>query len=579
MKSFLNSLFPSLQKVGKSLMLPVSVLPIAGILLGVGSAHFGILPDVLSNMMAASGDAVFSSLPLLFAIGVALGFANNDGISALAAVIGYMIMLTTMGVMAKISGVETKAMFGIATINTGAFGGILMGAVSASIFNRFYRLELPPYLGFFSGKRIVPIFTSFAAIAVGVLLSFVWPPIGAGIARFSQWAAHENPTLAFGLYGVGERSLIPFGLHHILNVPFFFEAGTYTDPVTGKVVTGEIARYIAGDPTAGNLAGGYLFKMWGLPAAAVAMWHTAKPENRARIGGIMISAALTSFLTGITEPIEFSFLFVAPVLYAIHALLSGLAFVTCIVLGIKHGMTFSHGLIDFIILFPKSHNAGWLWVLGPAWALMYYSIFRFAISKFNLKTPGREDDAATKLGGEDENQESLPAQVVAALGGAANIKTLDACITRLRVNLFNVGAANQAKLKELGASGVMQVGDGLQAIFGTKSENLKSSIEEYLRNGGEKGSSTHPSKPNGSAGVSTREMLKFLGGKDNVTSIEPVAVTRVRVKLKSMKSVNLPGLESEVSHGVVELSGDVVHLIVGFEAEALSNKLNQERLN
>ncbi|HAS52324.1 MAG TPA: PTS glucose transporter subunit IIBC, partial [Gammaproteobacteria bacterium] len=253
-----QSAFSFLQKIGKALMLPVSVLPVAGILLGVGSAKFTWLPETLSSVMAQSGGAIFGSLAIIFAIGVALGLTKNDGVSALAAVVGYVVLLATLGVMAKTLGVESKSLMGIDSIDTGVFGGIVIGGVAAGLFNRYYRIELPSYLGFFAGKRFVPIATAFAAIAIGILLSFVWPPIGRGIQAFSHWAAEGNPAMAFSLYGVIERLLLPFGLHHIWNVPFFFEVGSYLDPNTGKVITGEIQRYIAGDPTAGNMAGGYL---------------------------------------------------------------------------------------------------------------------------------------------------------------------------------------------------------------------------------------------------------------------------------------------------------------------------------
>src|SRR6476620_6201618 len=386
--SMLRGSFGWLQKIGKSLMLPVSVLPAAGILLGVGSAKLTWLPDAVSTIMAQAGGAIFGNLALMFAIGVALGLANNDGVSALAAVVGYAVMLATMGVMAPLLGHEAKPIMGIPSIETGVFGGILIGAVAAILFNRDCRIQLPASLGFFAGKRSVPILTAGAAVVTGIILSLVWPPIGDMINRFSRWAASGNPAAAFALYGVVERALIPFGLHHIWNVPFFFEVGQYVDPTTHHVIRGEINRFVAGDPTAGNLAGGYLFKMWGLPAAAIAIWRTAKPENRARIGGIMISAALTSFITGITEPIEFAFLFVAPVLYVIHALLAGVAYFLCIELGIKHGFTFSHGLIDYVVLFPKSTHALWLFVLGPIWAGVYFLVFSFFIRKFKLMTPG-----------------------------------------------------------------------------------------------------------------------------------------------------------------------------------------------
>src|SRR3954464_13058596 len=335
MPAFKNA-FSLLQKIGKCMMLPVSVLPVAGILLGVGSANFAFLPESVSLVMAKSGDAIFGNLPLLFAIGVAIGLSNNDGVSALAGTTGYVVFLATMGVCAKLRGIETVPIMGIPSIQTGVFGGIIVGLVAAWAFNRFYKIQLPPYLGFFAGKRSVPIITSFAVIFVGALLSFIWPPIGHGINAFSNWAVHERPALAFTIYGVVERALIPFGLHHVWNVPFFFQAGEFPHPNPGSVVDGEIARFVAGDPSAGNMTGGYLFKMWGLPAAAIAMWRAARPENRAKVGGIMISAAVTSFLTAITEPIEFAFLFVAPVLYAIHAFLAGLSYLVCIVLGIKH---------------------------------------------------------------------------------------------------------------------------------------------------------------------------------------------------------------------------------------------------
>ncbi len=482
MLNFKNA-FSLLQKIGKCMMLPVSVLPVAGILLGVGSANFSFLPASVSLIMAKSGDAIFANLPLLFAIGVAIGLTENDGVAALAGTTGYVVFLAAMGVCAKLQGIEVKPIMGISSIETGVFGGIIVGLIAAWCFNRFYRIKLPSYLGFFAGKRSVPIITSFAVIGVGAVLSFIWPPIGRGINAFSHWAVHESPALAFTIYGVVERALIPFGLHHVWNVPFFFQAGEYVDPATGTKVTGEIARFIAGDPTAGHMTGGYLFKMWGLPAAAIAMWRAARPENRARIGGIMISAAITSFLTGITEPIEFAFLFVAPLLYAIHALLAGLAYFICIELNIKHGFTFSHGLIDYVVLFPKSHNALWLFVLGPIWAVMYYVVFTVAIRAFNLKTPGREvEDEASKTA-RGASGDNFALQLVRGFGGRSNIQSLDACITRLRVKLRDVTKASPDKLRSLGAAGVVVVGDGIQAIFGTQSENLKTDLEEYLRLG------------------------------------------------------------------------------------------------
>src|SRR6478736_6485569 len=491
----LKNAFSLLQKIGKCMMLPVSVLPVAGILLGVGSAHFSWLPESVSLIMAKSGDAIFGNLPLLFAIGVAIGLTENDGVAALAGTTGYVVFLAAMGVCAKLRGIAVVDIMGIPSIQTGVFGGIIVGIIAAWCFNRFYRIQLPPYLGFFAGKRSVPIITSFAVIFVGAVLSFIWPPIGKGINAFSHWAVNESPALAFTIYGVVERALIPFGLHHVWNVPFFFQAGEYVDPATGTVVHGEIARFIHGDPTAGRMTGGYLFKMFGLPAAALAIWRAALPKNRAKVGGIMISAAVTAFLTGITEPIEFAFLFVAPVLYAVHAVLAGLAYFVCITLNIRHGFTFSHRLIDFIVLYPKSHNALWLLVIGPIWAAVYYGVFTFAIRYFNLMTPGREVQEESELSPREAAGDQFALQLVRAFGGRSNIVNLDACITRLRVKLTDVTKASVDKLKALGATGVVVVGDGMQAIFGTRSENLKTEMQDYLKTAGPEADEIEPESP------------------------------------------------------------------------------------
>jgi PTS system glucose-specific IIC component len=602
--------FGWLQKIGKALMLPVSVLPAAGILLGVGSARFAWLPTVVSNVMAQAGGAVFGNLPLIFAIGVALGLTGNDGVAALAAVVGFAVMLATMGVMAPLLDYEPETIMGIASIETGVFGGILIGAVAAILFNRYFRLQLPPYLGFFAGKRSVPIMTAFAAIGIGVLLALVWPPVGRGIDAFSRWAASESPAIAFAVYGVVERSLIPFGLHHIWNVPFFFEVGQYVDPETGNVLRGEIYRFAAGDPTAGYLAGGYLFKMWGLPAAALAIWRTARPENRARVGGIMISAALTSFLTGITEPIEFAFLFVAPLLYAVHAALAGVAYFVAVELGIRHGTTFSHGLIDFLVLYPNSTRGWWLAAIGLLWAGVYFVLFRTMILRFDLKTPGRELDEAmlSTVGGppgvgEASGEEAaLPEQgmaprLVGAFGGAANIRGLDACITRLRVELHDTAKASPDALRALGAAGVVTVGSGMQAIFGTRSENLKTEMEEYIAAGGTGAAAPPlPAPPSAVAAPAqaapvaaphaaphaapptitpvlrqrAARIVLALGGDSNVAALEEVALTRLRAELRDVERVDDAGLQHAGVAAVWRMDGGVVHLIVGEDAAGLA---------
>jgi PTS system glucose-specific IIC component len=580
MPNFKNA-FSLLQKIGKCMMLPVSVLPVAGILLGVGSANFAWLPQIVSQVMAASGNAVFANLPLLFAIGVAIGLTDNDGVAALAGTVGYVVFLAAMGICAKLRGVETEDIMGIPSIETGVFGGIIVGLIAAAAFKRFYKIKLPSYLGFFAGKRAVPIITAFAVIIVGAALSYLWPPIGNGIDKFSHWAVHGRPALAFTIYGVVERALIPFGLHHVWNVPFFFQAGEYTDPATGKIVHGEIARFMVGDPTAGHMTGGYLFKMFGLPAAAFAIWRCARRENRKKIAGIMISGALTAFLTGITEPLEFSFLFVAPLLYAIHALLAGAAYFLCVALGIKHGFTFSHGLIDYVVLFPKSHGALWLLVIGPIWGAMYYGIFTFAIRRFNLMTPGREVEAEAPKVVHTASGDSFELQLVRAFGGRSNIADLDACITRLRVKLNDVAKMNVDKLKALGAAGVVVVGDGAQAIFGTQSEILKTEMQEYLKTAGpeaDQAEEPSPVKAPPPAGLkpplrdpdAARKAAAYiaaLGGKANIVRVDACAETRLRLVVRDDGKVNEPDLKAGGIAAVVNLGGHTLHLLAGLNAD------------
>ena len=458
------NVFSTMQKMGRSLMLPVACMPAAGILLGIGgnSEVAKFLPEIVAQVMTEAGLGVFANMALLFAIGVALGFTKNDGVAALAAGLGYLTMTRVLGVVAE-------------GTDTGVFGGVIMGLVAAQLFNKYHSIKLPTYLGFFGGKRFVPIVTSLAACIVAAVLAIVWQPIGAGIAAFSHWAAYQSPEIAYGIYGIVERSLIPFGLHHIWNAPFFYEVGEFTT-AAGEVVRGEIPRYLAGDATAGNLAGGYMFKMFGLPAACLAMYVTAKPENKLKVASILGSAALTSFLTGITEPIEFAFMFVAPVLYIAHALLAGSAFVVMILLGIKHGTTFSHGLFDFTLLFGQSTNGWMLPVIGLVYAAIYFLVFTTLIKALDLKTVGREDEDESKVQ-VNTASDGLAQDIAEAFGGKANIKDLDACITRLRVTVHDGSKVNTDRLKALGAAGVFEKGDNFQAVFGTHSEIIKGQME------------------------------------------------------------------------------------------------------
>lgn len=582
----LKSSFGLLQKIGASLMLPVSVLPVAGILLGIGSSHFGWMSPTISDLMAQAGGAIFGALPLIFAIAVAVGLTGNDGVAALAATVGFVVLLATMGAVTHSFGYESKLVMGIQSIDTGVFGGIVIGSVSAVLFKKYYKIQLPDYLGFFAGKRFVPIITAMSAIVVGIILSLIWPTLQSGINTLSHFAAYENPAIAATLYGFIERMLVPFGLHHIWNVPFFFEIGEYIDK-SGKIIHGDINRFFAGDPTAGILGGAYLFKMWGLPAAAIAMWQSAKPEYKAKTGSIMISAALASFLTGITEPIEFSFLFVAPILYFIHALLAGFSQFLFGIFGAKLGFTFSHGFIDYILYYSMDTKPWLVLILGPIFGIVYYSIFRAVILKFNLKTPGREIEEFLSVESivKSSGQEKAIA-LVRAVGGRKNIKSLDACITRLRIELNDMQKLNAEKLKELGAAGVLTVGNGIQAIFGPLSENLKTQMEEILRsNLPDIDDVENPSKKQNNLYGQVQQLkqtlseeisptirdeasrwLEALGGSKNLLSTTYCAKTRVRIEMTNTSLINENALRECGVKAIMRLNNKTVHLILGHSA-------------
>jgi glucose PTS system EIICBA or EIICB component len=500
--------FGVLQKVGKALMLPVAILPAAGILLAFGNAlqnptlldlapffhNHGV--EMVAKIMEQAGSVIFGNLALLFAVGVAIGLAGGEGVAGLAAIVGFLIMNATMGTALGINANSLiknpqsyASVLGIPTLQTGVFGGIIMGILAATMYNRFYKMELPSYLGFFAGKRFVPIITAATSVVLGLIMIIIWPPIQHGLNAFSNNMVDANLTLSAFIFGVVERSLIPFGLHHIFYAPFWFEFGSYTNHA-GVVVHGDqrifmeqikdgVKHLTAGTFTTGK----YPFMMFGLPAAALAIYHEAKPEKKAFVGGLMLSAGLTSFLTGITEPIEFSFLFVAPVLFGIHAIFAGLSFMTMHLLNVKIGMTFSGGLIDYILfglINPQTH--AWLVIpVGLVFAVIYYFGFRFAIRKFDLKTPGREleeeyDDAPT----EKVQAGELAANILEAMGGKQNIAHLDACITRLRVSVNDIKNVDKNRLKKLGAAGVLEVGNNIQAILGPRSETIKSEMKEII---------------------------------------------------------------------------------------------------
>ena len=599
-----QSLFATLQKVGKALMLPVSVLPIAGILLGVGAAEFSIFPEAVSHVMKAAGGAIFDQMGLLFAVGVALGFTKNDGVAALAAIVGFSIMTAVLSLLAQM---DIDAMIAAGqvlsateienykkTYNTGVTGGILSGWVAAFMFNKYFNIKLPDYLGFFAGKRFVPIVTGFGAIALAIVLSIIWPPIGSALSTFSHWSANQNPELAFAIYGFVERGMIPFGLHHIWNVPFFFEAGSCANSA-GEAVTGVLNCYLQADEATraagngfGQLAGGFMFKMFGLPAAAIAIWHSAKPENRTKIGGIMISAAFTSFLTGITEPIEFAFLFVAPLLYAIHMLLAASAYLLTNMLGMVHGTSFSHGLFDFLLLSTNASSLVTFILLGLVYAAIYYVVFRIVIAKFDLKTPGREDAGDEVAQVEIEGSERAK-EIIFAYGGASNITTLDSCITRLRIEVADVNTVNQDRLKQLGATGVVVIGNGVQAIMGTIAETLRTEMEGVIASGGghvpavPAASSAQPASKQApeqeviSADIDTaRAIIDLLGGKATISQASHCAGNRIRLIVENAQQ-HVDALENISNiRRVAVISESTLHLMLSGSSASLAQAIKQE---
>ncbi|WP_307861829.1 PTS transporter subunit EIIC [Nocardioides sp. SYSU D00065] len=379
------------QKFGRSLMLPIAALPVAALLLRLGQADLlgadGLGWVDVAAVVGAAGNALFANLPLLFAVGIAIGMARkSDGSTALAAVVGYLVFKGVGDAMSPV------ILDGDELINYGVLGGIVSGLVSAWLWQRYYRTSLPPYLAFFGGRRFVPILTAFAMLVVSVLMSFVYPAFDAGITGLGEWVT-DNAVLGGFVYGTINRLLIPLGLHHILNNPPWFIFGEYTSG--GETYHGDIERFLAGDPTAGAFMTGFFpIMMFALPAAAIAIWHEAKPQNKKLVGGIMLSAALTAFLTGVTEPLEFAFMFVAFPLYVIHAFLTGSSMALTNALGIKDGFGFSAGLFDYVLNFGIATKPLLIIPIGLAYGAVYYFLFRFVIRKWNLKTPGREDDDA-----------------------------------------------------------------------------------------------------------------------------------------------------------------------------------------
>lgn len=498
-----KKIFGVLQKIGRALMLPVALLPAAGLLLGFGNAFqsdrmLDLLPflsadwiQLTSRVMEDAGGIIFDNLGLLFAIGVALGLAA-DGAAGLAAIVGYLVLNQVMGSWIGVTPEMIEAdpgyasVLGIPTLQTGVFGGIIVGLIAAYCFNRFYKIEMPSFLGFFAGKRFVPIVTAAASFIAALLLLLVWPPIQDAMNTASMWLMNEGTYIAVFFFGFIKRLLIPFGLHHIFHAPFWYEFGSYTS-AAGNIVHGDMTIFFAQlkdnvEITAGNfMAGEYPVMMFGLPAAALAMYHTARPERKKLVAGLLASGALTSFLTGITEPLEFSFLFVSPLLFFIHAILDGLSFVVMTFLDVNIGYTFSGGAIDFGLFgILPGKEPWWLAILaGLVFAVIYYVLFRFFIQKFNLNTPGREKEEDTNDSSEGAAGD-LAYNVLEAMGGQENIAHLDACITRLRVSVNDIKNVDKKELERLGAAGVLEVGNNIQAIFGPRSEIIKGQMQDIV---------------------------------------------------------------------------------------------------
>lgn len=545
-----------LQRIGKAIMLPIAALPVAGILLGVGGSLINIaalenapaiyqplidfvnIPviTIILTIMQGVGNIVFGNLPILFAVGTAVGLAKQDkGTAALASVFGFLIMNEVISVLLSIGATPLGTLIsgdvpaqytqyvtttlGIFTLNMSVFGGIITGIVTSTLHNKYYNIQLPAVIGFFSGSRFVPIVVSLAMAVVGALLAYIWPFVQDAIAVIALFVKNAGPIGTF-LYGLIERALIPFGLHHIFYTPFWY--GSFVDGQvlidgTWQTIQGANYAYFAQlgnmqsivgadantmstivSGTTRFMAGKFPFMMFGLPAAALAMYHTAVPSKKKIVGSLLVSAAVTAFLTGITEPLEFTFLFVAPVLYVVHCIMAGLSFFLMDILNVFIGMTFSGGLIDFTLfgILPAGAGVPTNWIrailVGAGYSVVYYFLFKTLIIKLNLKTPGREGEdeetklyskadfqAAKGLDGKDEIVQKAP-EVLAALGGEENAISIDACITRLRVEVKDKSKVDKEKLKALGAVGVVEVGNGIQAIFGAKADAYRHEINRIL---------------------------------------------------------------------------------------------------
>ncbi|MEX3822263.1 N-acetylglucosamine-specific PTS transporter subunit IIBC [Paraburkholderia sp. BR14262] len=576
--------FLKIQSLGRALMLPIAVLPVAGILLRFGQA------DMLNiKIIADAGGAIFDNLPLLFAIGIAVGFAkDNNGVAGLAGALGYLVQTAVM------KDINDK-------LNMGVLSGVVAGVVAGMLYNRFKDIKLPEFLAFFGGKRFVPIVTGLTCLALGIAFGYVWGPVQGVIDTAGHWLTTAGAIGTF-VYGLLNRLLLVTGLHHILNSLVWFVFGSFTPAAGGAAVTGDLHRFFAGDPTAGSfMAGFFPVMMFGLPAACLAMLHEAPKDKRAMVGGLLFSMALTSVLTGVTEPIEFTFMFLAPVLYAIHAVLTGLSLAICSLLGIKLGFTFSAGAIDYVLNYGLSTHGWYAIALGAVYAVVYYGLFRFFIRRFNLPTPGREASAgdtaiassmsgvAVAAGGAAAASLSRAARYIDALGGAANLKVVDACTTRLRLTVADPAHVSEPALKAIGARGVLKRGgESVQVVIGPEADIIADEIRgEIARGGSAAGKAAPAAQPAAQAVLAAQasasadiahgpldpnpsRWLAVFGGVANIVSLDAVAATRLRVIVRDPAAVDREKLGAL---DAVWTSADTLHIVVGDAAPRYAREL------
>jgi PTS system N-acetylglucosamine-specific IIC component len=562
-----KKLFPAVQKLGKSLMLPIAVLPVAGLLLRLGQPDLLDLPYV-----AAAGNAVFANLGLLFAIGVAVGLARgNNGAAGLAAVVAYLV--TTEGAKVLIDvppeviadAAERAAQLLSADYKSAAImkmsvpAGLISGILAGNLYNRYSEIRLPDYLAFFSGRRFVPIISGFAALLIAALFGFGWPVLETGMNALSEAVIGAGEVGLFG-YGLLNRILIVTGLHHILNNLAWFIVGDF------EGVTGDLRRYFAGDPAAGAFMSGFFpVMMFGLPAACLAMYRSAKPERRKAVGGLLVSMALTSFLTGITEPIEFTFMFVAPALFAIHAVLTGISMAVMDLLQIRLGFGFSAGLFDYVLNFNKATRPLLMLPIGAIYFTVYYATFRFFIVRFDVKTPGRDDAEPAQAGAVTGAPDEEAAKYLLALGGPRNLLAIDACMTRLRLSIASRNAVDEAALKALGAAGMIYpTSDTMQVVVGLRADAIAAELRRVAEAPAPQPvTRTTASDRVGEQSLAEDEchmLLQALGGTDNVVAVEARG-TRLKIRVRDAGLVDEVRLAGTGLRGAAVIDEKLVHVL------------------